>query len=76
MNKTPEQKARDNIDKMLEKSGWKVVDKNAIGWAGPRLDPEVLEYQTDTKIWKWVWIGNHILSVRLDGVLLRIYCFY
>jgi type I restriction enzyme R subunit len=50
MNKTPEQKARDNIDKMLEKSGWKVVDKNAIDW-GLGLDSEVMEYQTDTKIW-------------------------
>jgi hypothetical protein len=30
MNRTPEQKARDNIDKMLEQSGWTVVDKSAI----------------------------------------------
>ena len=46
MNKTPEQKARDNIDKMLERSGWAVVDKNAINWSlGPGL--AVREYQTD-----------------------------
>lgn len=46
MNRTPEQKARDNIDKMLERSGWKVVDKNAINWSlGPGL--AVREYQTD-----------------------------
>ena len=46
MIKTPEQKARDNIDKMLERSGWAVVDKNAIDWRlGPTL--AVREYQTD-----------------------------
>jgi len=46
MNKTPEQKARDNIDKMLERSGWAVVDKNAINWSiGPGI--AVREYQTD-----------------------------
>ena len=33
MNKTSEQKARDNIDRMLERSGWAVVDKNAINWS-------------------------------------------
>jgi hypothetical protein len=46
MNKTPEQKARDNTDKMLEKSGWKVVDKNAIDW-NLGLGLAVREYQTD-----------------------------
>jgi type I restriction enzyme R subunit len=46
MNKTPEQTARDNIDKMLERSGWVVVDKTAINWGlGPGL--AVREYQTD-----------------------------
>ena len=46
MNKTPEQKARDNIDRMLERSGWAVVDKNTINWSlGPGL--AVREYQTD-----------------------------
>ena len=46
MNRTPEQKARDNIDKMLERSGWAVVDKNAINWSlGTGL--AVREYQTD-----------------------------
>ncbi len=46
MNKTPEQKARDNIDKMLERSGWAVVDKNAIDCTlGPGV--AVWEYQTD-----------------------------
>ncbi|MFO7886556.1 MAG: type I restriction-modification enzyme R subunit C-terminal domain-containing protein [Desulfobacteraceae bacterium] len=46
MNKTPEQKARDDIDSMLARSGWVVVDKNAINWGlGPGL--AVREYQTD-----------------------------
>jgi len=46
MNKTHEQNARDNIDKMLERSGWAVVDKDAIDWSlGPGL--AVREYQTD-----------------------------
>lgn len=46
MNKTPEQKARDNIDKMLERSGWKVVDKNAIDWS-IGIGLAVREYHTD-----------------------------
>jgi len=46
MNKTPEQKARDNIDRMLERSGWAVIEKNAINWTlGPGV--AVREYQTD-----------------------------
>ncbi len=46
MNKTPEQTARDNIDRMLEQSGWAVVDKSAINWSlGSGL--AVREYQTD-----------------------------
>lgn len=46
MNKPPEQKARANIDWMLERAGWAVVDKNAINWGlGPGL--AVREYQTD-----------------------------
>ncbi|MEE4263345.1 MAG: type I restriction-modification enzyme R subunit C-terminal domain-containing protein [Desulfobacteraceae bacterium] len=46
MNKTPEQQARDNIDRQLEQSGWVVVDKRAINWGlGPGL--AVREYQTE-----------------------------
>jgi type I restriction enzyme, R subunit len=46
MNKTPEQKARDKIDGMLERSGWIVVNKNAINWnLGPGI--AVREYLTD-----------------------------
>src|SRR2546426_3431000 len=45
-NRTPEQKARDNIDQMLERSGWRVQSKNKIdfsaGWG-----VAVREYQTD-----------------------------
>jgi len=46
MNKTPEQTARDNIDAMLERSGWVVVDKTAINW-GLVAGLAVREYQTD-----------------------------
>lgn len=43
---TPEQKARVNIDAMLEQSGWKVQHKNKIDFgAGPGI--AVREYQTD-----------------------------
>jgi type I restriction enzyme, R subunit len=46
MNKTPEQTARDNIDTMLARSSWVVVDKTAINWGlGPGL--AVREYLTD-----------------------------
>jgi len=31
-NQTPEQKARDNIDAMLEQAGWKVQPKKKIGF--------------------------------------------
>ena len=45
-NQTPEQAARDNIDKMLSKAGWIVQDKKKINWtAGPGI--AVREYQTD-----------------------------
>jgi len=46
LNQSPEQKARENIDRMLEASGWKVQHKNAINFdAG--LGIAVREYQTD-----------------------------
>ena len=45
-NQSPEQKARDNIDMMLEVAGWKVQDKKTINFdAGPGI--AVREYQTD-----------------------------
>jgi type I restriction enzyme R subunit len=46
INQTPEQQARDRIDKMLGQAGWAVQDKNAINFnAGPGI--AVREYQTD-----------------------------
>ncbi|MBO6559451.1 MAG: DEAD/DEAH box helicase family protein [Nisaea sp.] len=45
-NQTPEQKARDNIDKMLELSGWKVQDNKKID-LNAGLGIAVREYQTD-----------------------------
>jgi type I restriction enzyme R subunit len=45
-NRTPEQKARDNIDKMLQQDGWKLQSKHKIDFnAGPGI--AIREYQTD-----------------------------
>jgi len=45
-NRTAEQKARDDIDRMLEAAGWKVQSKKAINFdAGPGI--AIREYQTD-----------------------------
>ena len=61
MNKTPEQKARDNIDKMLERSGWSVVDRNAIDWnLGPGL--AVREYPTN------VGPADYVLFVEREPI--------
>ena len=45
-NQTPEQAARDNIDKILSLAGWCVQDKNKINFAAG-LGIAVREYQTD-----------------------------
>ncbi len=45
-NQTPEQEARDNIDKMLSQAGWFVQDKKKINFAAG-LGIAVREYQTD-----------------------------
>ena len=45
-NQTPEQKARDNIDKMLESAGWNVQYNKKIDF-GVGLGVSVREYQTD-----------------------------
>ncbi|RLA43030.1 MAG: restriction endonuclease subunit R, partial [Gammaproteobacteria bacterium] len=45
-NQTPEQKARDNIDAMLEDAGWKVQHKKKIDFSAG-LGVAVREYQTD-----------------------------
>lgn len=45
MNKTPEQKARDHIDKLLEQAGWVVVDMTSLNWSvGPGI--AIREYKT------------------------------
>ena len=44
--RTPEQRARDKIDAMLDQAGWKVQSKNKLDFsAGPGIS--VREYQTD-----------------------------
>ena len=45
-NQTPEEKARDDIDQMLEKAGWAVQDKKKINFKAS-LGVAVREYQTD-----------------------------
>ena len=45
-NQTPEQVARDNIDKMLSQAGWFVQDKKKINFAAG-IGIAVREYQTD-----------------------------
>jgi type I restriction enzyme R subunit len=37
-NQNPEQRARDNIDRLLEEAGWKVQDNKKINFnAGPGI---------------------------------------
>lgn len=45
-NQNPEQKARDNIDKMLLQAGWRVQDKDKIDFTAG-LGVAIREYQTD-----------------------------
>jgi len=60
-NQTPEQKARDNIDKMLEQAGWMVQDKKKIDFnAG--LGIAVREYTTD------VGPADYVLFVEKQAV--------
>ena len=62
-NQSPEQKARDNIDKMLEGAGWQVQDKTAINFnAGPGI--AVREYQTDVGPADYVlFVGQNAVGV-------------
>ena len=46
LNQNPEQKARDNIDKMLLLAGWIIQNKNQIN-LDQGLGQAVREYQTD-----------------------------
>jgi type I restriction enzyme, R subunit len=60
-NRTPEQKARDNIDKMLEAASWQVQNKTAINFnAGPGI--AIREYQTD------VGPADYVLFVDQNAV--------
>jgi len=46
MNQTPEQKARDKIDKMLVNAGWVVQNKKTINFQAG-LGIAIREYTTD-----------------------------
>ena len=62
-NRTPEQQARDTIDKMLAEAGWKVQSKSMIDFsAGPGI--AVREYQTDVGPADYVlFIDKHPVGV-------------
>lgn len=47
LNQSPEQKARDNIDKQLRQAGWLVQNKNQLN-PHKGIGQAVREYQTDT----------------------------
>ena len=63
INQTPEQKARDNIDKMLEQAGWIVQHKKKINFnAG--LGIAVREYDTDVGPADYVlFVDKHAVGV-------------
>ncbi len=63
LNQTPEQRARDKIDQMLEQAGWSVQDKKKIDFsAGAGI--AVREYQTDVGRADYVlFIGNKPVGV-------------
>ena len=46
LNQNPEQKARDNIDKLLLQAGWVIQNKNQIN-LDQGIGQAVREYQTD-----------------------------
>ena len=46
INQSPEQIARDDIDKQLHATGWAVQDKDKIDW-NESIGIAVREYQTD-----------------------------
>ena len=61
--RTPEQKARDKIDAMLNQAGWKVQSKNKLDFsAGPGI--AVREYQTDVGSADYVlFVGKKAVGV-------------
>ena len=56
-NQTPEQKARDNIDAMLERAGWLVQDKKKIDFSAG-FGIAIREYQTDVGPADYVFFIN------------------
>ena len=62
-NQNPEQKARDNIDKLLLQSGWVIQDKNRIN-LNEGLGQAVREYQTDVGFADYVlFVGRKAVGV-------------
>jgi type I restriction enzyme R subunit len=59
-NQNPEQKARDNIDKMLETAGWVVQDKDKIDWSNHK-GIAIREYSTDTGP------ADYVLFINIDA---------
>ena len=72
--RTPEQKARDKIDAMLDQAGWKVQSKNKLDFsAGPGI--AVREYQTDVGPADYVlFVGKQAVGVveasRRSGAII------
>ena len=63
LNQTPEQRARDKIDLMLEQAGWLVQDKKKIDFSAG-VGIAVREYQTDVGRADYVlFIGNKPVGV-------------
>ena len=63
LNQNPEQKARDNIDKLLLQSGWIVQNKNKINF-DEGIGQAVREYQTDVGPADYVlFVGKQAVGV-------------
>ena len=58
VNQNPEEKARDNIDRMLRAAGWVVQDKKHIDFNAGR-GVAVTEYQTDIGPADYVLFVDH-----------------
>ena len=63
LNQNPEQKARDNIDKLLLQSGWVIQNKNKINF-DEGIGQAVREYQTDVGFADYVlFVGKQAVGV-------------
>jgi len=63
LNQNPEQKARDNIDKLLLQSGWVIQNKNKINF-DEGIGQAVREYQTDVGVADYVlFVGKQAVGV-------------